>query len=267
MQRHQASAECARMIASRADLNAWGRTAGRRFLRLALALMAVGTAGCSRNTGSFDVDEPAQAKWDNLMALVEFKPLPRQPEPTDPLLCPEIHILDGTSADRVYAPGSEQSNETVRYQFSIDNVARGCQVNGKQADMKIGVAGRVLLGPDGAPGTYPAPIRVAIIDLSSGNPVVSKLYQVPATVPDGQTEAPFTLVTDPFSLPKTANFAESYTIKVGFDSAGNGKKQPAAQTASSNSSTAPPDASASTPRRHHHRRGFSNPDNSGASTD
>jgi hypothetical protein len=268
MQRHvRASVECARVIASRKDLDTGERTAGRLALRVGLAILAIGTAGCSRNTGSFDVDEPVQSKWDNLMALVEFKPLPKQPKPTDPILCPEIHILDGTSADRIYAPGSEQSNETVRYQFSIDDVVRGCQTNGKQAAMKIGVAGRVLLGPAGSPGTYPAPIRVAIINLSDGTPVVSKLYQVPTTVPDGQTEAPFSLVTEPFSMPKTANFAESYTIKVGFDSAGNGKKQSAAETASTDAS-AQPDSSDSTPtHRHHHRRNFGNSDTSGGGTD
>ncbi|MGH6818964.1 MAG: hypothetical protein ACREC1_09360 [Methylovirgula sp.] len=236
-------------------------------MRIGLAVIAIGFAGCSRNTGSFDVDEPAQAKWNNLMALVEFKPLPRQPEPTDPILCPEIHILDGTSDDRIYAPGAEQSNETVRYQFSIDNVARGCQISGKQAAMKIGVAGRVLLGPAGSPGTYAAPIRVAIIDLSDGNPVVSKLYQVPTNVPEGQTEAPFTLVTDPLTLPKTAHFAESYTIKVGFDSVGNGKKRPAAETASTDSNATPAASDSTPPRRHHHHRNFANPDNSGGGTD
>lgn len=235
-------------------------------MRVGLAIAAIGIAGCSRNTGSFDVDEPAQSKWDNLMALVEFKPLPKQPKPTDPILCPEVHILDGTSDDRIYAPGAEQSNETVRYQFSIDDVARGCQINGKQAAMKIGVAGRVLLGPAGSPGTYPAPIRVAIIDLSDGNPVVSKLYQVPTSVPDGQTEAPFTLVTDPLAIPTTASFAESYTIKVGFDSAGNGKKQ-RAETASTNSAATSAPSDSTPTRHHHHHRNLANPDNSGGSTD
>ncbi len=265
MQRRRAGAECARMIASRRNLAARARTAGRGALRVGLAVLAIGMVGCSRNTGSFDVDEPMQAKLNNLMALVEFKPLPRQPQPTDPILCPEIHVLDGTSSDRVYAPGPDQSNETVRYQFSIDDVARGCQINGNQAAMKIGVAGRVLLGPAGSPGTYPAPIRVAIINLSDGTPVVSKLYQVPTTVPDGQTEAPFSLVTEPFTMPKTANFAESYTIKVGFDSVGNGKKP--AETASTDSSAAPDSTDSAPPRRHHHHRNSGNPDNSGASTD
>jgi hypothetical protein len=232
----------------------YGAAGSRRPLRsphFALAIAALfGLAGCSRNTGSFDVDDPAQSKWQNLMALVEFKPMPTQPKPTDPILCPEIQILDGTSADRIYAPGNEQSNETVRYQFSIDDVARDCQVTGGQVAMKIGVAGRVLLGPEGAPGAYPAPIRVAIINVSDGSPVLSKLYQVPTGVADGQTEAPFTLVTDPLSVPAVDHFAQIYTIKVGFDSAGNGKPLP--QTASTDSSTGATASSDATPEHHHH---------------
>jgi hypothetical protein len=234
----------------------------KRALRAAphfvLAITVVlGLAGCSRNSGSFDVDDPTQVKLDNLMALVEFKPLPKQPKPTDPIVCPEIQILDGTSADRVYAPGNEQSNATVRYQFSIDDVARDCQVSGGQVAMKVGVAGRVLLGPTGSPGAFPAPIRVAIINVSDGSPVVSKLYQVPTGVADGQTEAPFTLVTDPLSVPAVDHFAQNYTIKVGFDSAGNGKKRPQAETASTDSSAGTPASSDTTPRHgHHHHRNF-----------
>jgi len=223
-----------------------------------LALVAVcGLAGCSTNTGSFDVDESPQAKWNNLMALVEFKPLPKQPKPTDPIVCPEIQILDGTSADRIYAPGDEQSNATVRYQFSIDDVARDCLVTGGQVALKVGVAGKILLGPAGSPGAYPAPIRVAIINVSDGSPVVIKLYQVPTSVADGQTEAPFTLVTDPLSVPAVDHFAQNYTIKVGFDSAGNGKKQPEAKTASTGSNPAAPASSDTTPTHgHHHHRNF-----------
>lgn len=213
---------------------------------------AFGLAACSRNTGSFDADEPTQAKWDNLMALVEFKPLPKQPTPMDPVLCPDIQILDGTAADRVYAPGTDQSNESVRYQFSIDNVARGCAVNGGQAAMKVGVAGRVLLGPAGSPGTFSAPIRVAVVNLADGTPVVSKLYQVPTTVADGQTEAPFTFVSEPFAIPATGDFKGDYTIKVGFDSAGNGKRQSNAETASTDTSQSASDSSDATPHHHHH---------------
>lgn len=198
-----------------------------------LATLLLLSVGCSRNTGSFDVDDSGGTKWDNLVALVQFKPIPKSPQPFAPIKCPEIGIQDGTADDRVYASKDSQSNASVRYQFSIVNFARDCQVVDKQFQMKVGVQGRVLLGPAGTPGTYAAPIRVAIISRTDGSATVSKLYQVPAAVGEGQTEGPFTLVTDPLSVPVTSRYPDQdYEIKIGFDSQAS--------------------AGASRPQRHHH---------------
>src|SRR5579863_5683577 len=182
----------------------------------------VALAACGRTAGSFDVDDSSQTKWSNLMALVQFKPIPKSPQPFAPIKCPEIGIQDGTADDRVYGGGDDQSNANVRYQFSIVNFARDCQILDKQYQMKVGVEGRVLLGPQGAPGTYEAPIRVVVINRSDSSATISKLYQAPAAVAPGQTEGPFTLVTDPLSVPITGKFSDQdYEIKIGFDSTAN----------------------------------------------
>jgi hypothetical protein len=206
----------------RSDRNA-GSAKGFPFTRaIWLAAMLLVIAGCSRTTGSFDVDDSGQTKWTNLVALVQFKPIPKSPQPFAPIKCPEIGIQDGTADDRVYASGDDQSNANVRYQFSIINFARDCQVVDKQYQMKVGVEGRVLLGPAGAPGTFDAPIRVAIISRTNGSATVSKLYQVPAAIGGDQTEGPFTLVTDALSVPVTSQFPDQdYVIKIGFDSTAN----------------------------------------------
>lgn len=231
---------------------------GRSLKRAAHCALVAGAvfvlAGCSKNTGSFDVDESGQTKWDNLMALVQFKPLPNQPKPTDLIICPEIEILDGTASQRFYAPGGDQTNETVRYQFSIGDYARECVIRDGQYAMKIGVVGKVLLGPAGAPGAFTAPIRVAIIRQADGTPAVSKLYQVPTNVPPGQTEAPFTLVTEPLSVPLTSDHAEQdYAIKIGFNSGGNGTKKPVDEKPA-NGQAPVATASGDQPAHHHHHR-------------
>lgn len=180
--------------------------------------------GCGKTPGSFDVEDSTQTKLANLAALVQFKKPPMQPEPTDHVVCPDIAILDGTADDRVYGQG-DQTNTNVRYQFSLNDVARDCKIEGDQISLKIGATGKVLLGPVGAPGNFIAPIRVAIVRESDQAPVVSKLYRLAVSVPTGQTEAPFTLVTEPLNIPYThANAQHDYTIKVGFDAAGNDKK-------------------------------------------
>ena len=193
----------------------------------AMAVLFAGAAalgGCGRTPGSFDVDDNGNTKFSNLWSMVQFKPLPQQPEPFAPIKCPEIGIQDGTADDRVYGPGDDRSNVNVRYQFSITNFARDCQVLNNQYQMKVGVEGRVLLGPAGTPGTYPAPVRIVIINRADGSATVSKLYQVPAGIAAGQTEGPFTIVTEPLSVPVTSKFPDQdYVIKIGFDSEANGK--------------------------------------------
>ena len=192
----------------------------------AILAAALSLAACGTPPGSFDVEDSTQTKLANLEALVEFKKMPRQPEPTDHVICPDIIILDGTADDRVYGSG-EQTNSNLRYQFSLNEVARDCKIEGNKISLKIGAAGKVLLGPAGSPGTFTAPIRIAIVRQADQDPIASQLFQVPVTVASGNTEAPFTLVTDQMSVPYThANAQHDYMIKVGFDPGGNSKSPP-----------------------------------------
>jgi hypothetical protein len=209
-----------------------------------LAGVLLALTGCSKTVGSFDTDDSNQTKMSNLWALVQFKPIPAQPQPFSPIKCPEISVQDGTAEDRIYGPGDDHSNANVRYQFSIINFARDCQIVGNQYQMKVGVEGRVLLGPQGTPATYPAPVRVVVVSRADGSATVSKLYRVPASVPPGGTEGPFTVVTDPLSVPVTGKYSDQdYMIKIGFDSQANGdaaaprahhKHHPAAPAAAAN---------------------------------
>ncbi|HTJ01553.1 MAG TPA: hypothetical protein VL492_02080 [Methylovirgula sp.] len=168
------------------------------------------------------------------MNLVQFKKAKAALDPSNPVKCPDIVIQDGTADDRVYGSTADQSNANLRYQFSITDIARDCQVSGDKMFLKAGVAGKILLGPAGAPGNFTGPVRVAVINNNDQSVVVSKLYQVGVAIPGGQSEGTFSLVTEPFDVPYPHTKAQlDYTIRVGFDT-GAGKK------------------TAATP--HHHRR-------------
>jgi hypothetical protein len=225
---------------------------------------ALGLAACGQAPGAFDVEDAPQTKMANLEALVQFRSAPRQPSPTDQVLCPDISILDGTADDRAYGSGTDQSNANLRYQFSINDIARDCSVQSGQMSLKVGVAGKVLLGPVGAPGNFTAPIRIAIIRRANDEPVVSKLYQVPTTVAGGGTDAPFTLVADDLAIPYSyANAQHDFEIKVGFDTGVPTDKtdkkdrwkrkrvSPDAASAGAPVGSVDP-ASTDTPRPHHH---------------
>lgn len=215
----------------------------------ALLIAASALAGCG-HAGAFDVDNGTSSKWNNLVAMVQFKNLPRQPRPTDGVRCPAISVLDGASAHRVYS-GATQANDALRYQFAIDEVARDCLVDGDQLSLKIGVSGRAMLGPTGSPGSFTAPLRVVVVREIDQTPVSSKLYQVPASIAAGQTVTGFTLVTDPLNVP-AASAISDYSIKVGFDGLGNAKTSKAERKATVQQAAA--DApEAERPHRHHHR--------------
>ncbi len=131
----------------------------------------------------------------------------------------------GESALRVGGEGSA----SVRHQFSVGEVARECAPAGNQATIKVGVKGRVVLGPAGQPGSYSAPLRISIRQQQGEKILVSKTYTVGASIPPGQTGASFTIVTDPFVIPfTTEHLADDYEVVVGFGK--DAKAAPAEQT-------------------------------------
>jgi hypothetical protein len=189
-----------------------------RALPLALALSAAGLLGAC---GTLDSFMPG-AHTARDVPTNEAKPSESEkavvlPLTADELECPPVEIDEGGAAARVGGP----ENASVRYQFAIANTARECApVSTNQFTLKVGVSGRLLIGPAGKPGTYSAQLRVTVHDENAKKDAFTKLYKVEASVPDAG-DAPFNLVTEPIVLPMTrTELADDYTLTVGFD---NGK--------------------------------------------
>lgn len=137
--------------------------------------------------------------------------------PTE-LVCPVVDVREGAAAHRVYAGG--QSNANVRYQFSMGDIARECRVQGNQIVLKIGVEGRVLLGPAGSPGSFTVPVSIAVRDEESRKYVATRTYRVAASIAQGSANTEFTVVSDEIAIPfKGLAANEDYIIYVGFDGA------------------------------------------------
>ncbi len=199
--------------------------AARLFLAAATAL-GLCAGGVRAESGGL-LDGFSNFNWNNFFhkdeqaapgAPVAEAPAGSAPgSPGHHLFCPEIIVLDGTAAARVYA-GAPATNMNLRYQYALGDVVRECAVNGDQLALRVGVAGNVLLGPAGAPASFSVPVRVAVISTKGSAPVVSKLYRVAATIPSGQAQTDFALVTEPLLVPFIQDHAEDdYTIKVGID--------------------------------------------------
>ena len=133
--------------------------------------------------------------------------------------CPGALVRQGASA---WAQNDGQGPANVRYQASVIQIARECAILGSTMTIKVGVEGRLVVGPKGGPGTVTVPIRIAVVQEGpQPRPVISKFYAVQVNVTQGATQVPFTHVDDDltFPLPADKNL-EKYVIYVGFDPQG-----------------------------------------------
>ena len=132
--------------------------------------------------------------------------------------CPGVDVRQGASTLAITAPG-EAGPMTTRYQVSIGQTARECAALGSVMTMKVGVEGRVLLGPAGGPGQVDIPLRMAVVQ-EGPNPktVISKFYKLAVAVGPGQTSVPFVHVEQDltFPMPRPKDF-DAYVVYVGFD--------------------------------------------------
>lgn len=154
-------------------------------------------------------DEPAESKP---------APAPGQPAADDEIDCPQVTVRAGASTYGVGATGKPAVGNDVRFQASITKMARECVRNGGEITARIGIQGRVIAGPAGAPATVEVPIRVAVVQGGVGEKVIaSKAYRTTVGMSEGGS-APFTFVAEDLSYPvPSAAVADSYIFYVGFD--------------------------------------------------
>jgi hypothetical protein len=203
--------------------NVKSRLARSPLLPLSLFL-PLSLVGCGGGAGSFDEVKSSNISFTpKLASLLGIK---KEPEVNAAagsaahLTCPQILVLDGMAAHRVYT-GSEQTNAAVRYQFSIDDVARECTLQGDKIAIKVGVEGKVLLGPAGSSGNFNVPVKISVIRESDDEPLVTKFYRADVSLASGQSEGSFTIVSDVMQVPFTQDHAElDYSLRVGVDEKG-----------------------------------------------
>ena len=154
-------------------------------------------------------DEPAQPKP---------APAPGQPATDDDVDCPQVTVRAGASTYGVGATGKPAVGNDVRFQASITKMARECVRNGSEITARIGIQGRVIAGPAGAPSTVDVPLRVAVVQGGVGEKVIaSKAYRTTVEMSESGS-VPFTFVAEDLSYPlPSPAVADSYIFYVGFD--------------------------------------------------
>ncbi len=134
-----------------------------------------------------------------------------------PIACPAVQIRSGTQGVTRYAGGREGDASAVRHQFSILRSARDCRFQNNTLFLRIGVAGRVILGPSGSAGTVSAPIRF-VVARGGVEPVYSETQTVSVSIAPGSTSADFDVVQSNVQVAvRTDETVGNFQIFVGFD--------------------------------------------------
>ena len=153
-------------------------------------------------------DEPAESNP---------APPPSQPA-NDDIDCPQVTVRAGASTYAVGASGKPAVGNDIRFQASITKMARECSRNGADILARIGIQGRVIAGPAGAPATVDVALRIAVMQGGVGEKVIaSKAYRTTVQMSEGGS-VPFTFVAEDMTYPVPAPaVADNYIFYVGFD--------------------------------------------------
>ncbi len=199
--------------------------ARHRVIRAAIASVVATALGC----GTLAAPAAAQSLTDRFKSLFgggksEEQPAEKPPAPAggqsseSDVLCPPVAIRSGASTYAVGAPGKEPVGSDLRFQATITRTARECALNGGDITARIGIQGRIIVGPAGAPPTVQVPLRVAVVQGGvSEKTIATKAYQTTVTMGESGSE-PFTLVAEDLTFPApSADVAENYIFYIGFD--------------------------------------------------
>lgn len=148
--------------------------------------------------------------------------------------CPNVDVRAGAGTYSASENPAEASVTGVRYQASLTQLARQCTTAGGNLIIKVGVQGRIILGPAGGPGPVELPLRYAVVlGGVTERTIATEFKRVMAEVPPGQSSVTFSNFDESLSIPMPprAELA-AYMIYVGFDEIGDApEKKPAAKKA------------------------------------
>jgi len=138
--------------------------------------------------------------------------------PAPEINCPPVGIRAGASTFAVAAPGKEAVGNDVRYQATITKTARECIKDGSDITAHIGIQGRVIVGPAGAPASVEVPLRVAVVQGGVTERVIAtKAYRTSVELGE-QDSVPFSLVVDDLVFPEPGGAdIDKYIFYIGFD--------------------------------------------------
>lgn len=194
----------------------------KRLVKAGIAAAVAGTLAC----GLLAAPASAQSITDRFKGLFGGKsdePAPAAPgagvpQDTGDLTCPPVTVRAGAGTYAVGLPGKQAVGNDLRFQVTISKMARECNLEGGMITARIGIQGRVIAGPAGAPTSVQVPLRAAVVQGGvSEKTIATKAYQTTVAMTETGSE-PFTLVIEDLIYPVPPGAAgDSYIFYVGFD--------------------------------------------------
>ena len=137
---------------------------------------------------------------------------------TGGLTCPDVKVRAGASTYAVAEPGKQAVGSDVRYQATITRTARDCNLNAGQVTARVGIQGRVIVGPAGAPATVEIPLRVAVVQGGvNEKTITTTVVRTTVSMNEGLS-VPFSVVAEDIVYPAvSADINDSYIFYIGFD--------------------------------------------------
>jgi len=197
-------------------MGAAGFGSRRRIAILAAVAFATGYGVLASPASSQSLGD----RFKSLFGVTPQQPAEAAPPPegeTD-LTCPPVSIRAGASTYAVAAPGKQPVGNDLRVQATITRTARDCTKNGDQITARIGIQGRVIAGPAGAPSTVEIPLRVAVVQGGvQEKTIATKVYRTTVSMSE-DGNVPFALVAEDLVYPVPLGAAgDSYIFYIGFD--------------------------------------------------
>jgi virulence-associated protein VagC len=180
----------------------------------AMAVLAFAVAGCSMG-GMFGGGNNTAQQFQNA-----------NPDPSEiaainalPAIateCPEIKVRPGSEALFFYGRGKAGDPRDLHYQAVLDRNSRNCVVSNGLITVKMGVSGRVMLGPKGSEQSVKVPVRFSVE--RDNVAVFSERYELPVTITPPNQSSDFVKVVENVTIPYVGG--ETIIIWVGFDPRG-----------------------------------------------
>ena len=130
--------------------------------------------------------------------------------------CPKFRVWDAGRHLTLYVPGQTGDPKAIYHQASILKTARECHPGAGGISVKLGIAGRLLLGPKGRPAKIRLPLRVHLFDNKSQK-VKTRKYTLFVKLSGGRTAGQFSVVERFAFTPRPGTSPAAYRIYVEFD--------------------------------------------------